>query len=94
MHTSRRPLLLVPSLPVGFGIATQNNLKPDFIRDAQERGLGVMAWTVNSAEEMEMVMMTGVNAIVTDHPEKIAVVSAKVGSLEKMKNSLVRTRSF
>ena len=56
----------------------QNNLKTDFIRDAKDRGLGVMAWTVNSTEEMEMVIMTGVDAIVTDHPEKIPVAAAKV----------------
>lgn len=56
----------------------QNNCKPEFIRDAHARGLGVMAWTVNSAEEMEIVMSTGVDAIVTDHPERIATVSAKV----------------
>lgn len=56
----------------------QNNLKAEFVRDAKDRGLGIMAWTVNSVEEMEMVMMKGVDAIVTDHPERIPAVAAKV----------------
>ncbi|CAM9588702.1 unnamed protein product [Choristocarpus tenellus] len=58
----------------------KHNCTPNFVRDAKERGLGVMAWTVNNCGEMEDLMRSGVDAIVTDHPEKVAPSHAKVAS--------------
>jgi glycerophosphoryl diester phosphodiesterase len=47
-------------------------LDRDLIRGAQERGLGVRAWTVNEAPAAERLIGLGVDGLITDVPGEIA----------------------
>ena len=38
------------------------------MRNCKQRGKEVYAWTVNSSEELESVMMVGVDNVITDDP--------------------------
>jgi glycerophosphoryl diester phosphodiesterase len=42
---------------------------PDLLRFAQERGLAVNAWTVNSKPAINWLLKNGVDGIITDRPE-------------------------
>lgn len=48
-----------------------SELTPDAIRDIQQRGLRVNAWTVNDAETRERLVESGVDAIITDYPHPL-----------------------
>jgi glycerophosphoryl diester phosphodiesterase len=52
-----------------FVSAEQKLLTDDFTRDAHERGLGVMAWTVDDPIRMRELLAMGVDGIVTNRPD-------------------------
>lgn len=45
------------------------NLSAEKVKEAQDQGLKVLAWTVNDSALMNRMMDMGVNGIVTDRPE-------------------------
>lgn len=46
----------------------------ELISDVHSEGLRVFAWTVNDKPEMKRLLQLGVDAIITDYPEKLAAV--------------------
>lgn len=44
-------------------------LTPRFVRQAQGQNIHVHAWTINEREDMERILATGVNGIITDRPD-------------------------
>jgi glycerophosphoryl diester phosphodiesterase len=73
--------LLTDDLPamgagvIGPGIALVR-ARPGIVARAHERGLGVYVWTVNSREDVELVLRLGVDGIISDRP---AYVMARLG---------------
>jgi glycerophosphoryl diester phosphodiesterase len=73
--------LLTDDLPamgagvIGPGIALIR-ARPTIVARAHERGLGVYVWTVNSREDVELVLRLGVDGIISDRP---AYVLARLG---------------
>jgi glycerophosphoryl diester phosphodiesterase len=47
---------------------------PDLVQQAHQSDLHVIAWTVNSADEMRSMMTTGVDGIMTDFPDRLRAV--------------------
>ena len=58
-----------------FGCETwcsdHRDLTPERIGEAQNRGLNVIAWTVNRLEDMQRMREMGVDGIVTDYPDRL-----------------------
>lgn len=50
---------------------------PDYMKDAAKNGLDVNVWTVNEEQYMVMCCQLGVNAIITNYPDKALVVAEK-----------------
>ena len=48
---------------------------PNYMKDAAERGLDVNAWTVNEEIYMQMCCKYGVNAIITNYPDKAMAIA-------------------
>ena len=44
---------------------------PRFVERARRRGLPVQVWTVNRGQDMERLIETGVDGIVTDRPGRL-----------------------
>ncbi len=42
-----------------------------FVRAAHERGFIVFSWTVNEEADMDRVIRLGVDAVITDHPDRL-----------------------
>lgn len=49
----------------------------DFVRDAHNRGLLVIPWTVNDSAEMAALFERGVDGIISDYPDRLAAVWAQ-----------------
>lgn len=47
---------------------------PDVVQRAHQSDLHVIAWTVNSADEMRSMIATGVDGIMTDFPDRLRAV--------------------
>lgn len=45
---------------------------PDFVAAAKKAGVKVIVWTVNSEADAKRMVESGVNAIITDYPDKMA----------------------
>ncbi len=50
---------------------------PSFLEDAHTRSIGVMVWTVNNPSMMRRYLDLGVDALVTDFPERFVAVRLK-----------------
>jgi glycerophosphoryl diester phosphodiesterase len=74
------PLLTDDLPPIGAGIIGPGialvRARPSIVRRAHERGLQVYVWTVNSREDLELVLGLGVDGIISDRP---AYVMARLG---------------
>ena len=68
-----RPPFAAPIL--GPGIATLRE-NPDLVRRAHQRGRRVYVWTVNTPDEVDLVLELGVDGIITDRP---AYVLSRLG---------------
>ncbi|MBU8914084.1 MAG: glycerophosphodiester phosphodiesterase [Spirochaetales bacterium] len=42
-----------------------------FVRVARSRGIAVHVWTVNESEDMERILRTGVDGIISDRPDRL-----------------------
>jgi glycerophosphoryl diester phosphodiesterase len=49
-------------------------ITPELVAAAHEQGLPVVVWTVNDPTEMARHVAFGVDAIVTDHPDRLRTV--------------------
>lgn len=47
---------------------------PELIAEAEERGMKVIPWTINTIEEMKQLLDLGVHGIITDYPDSAAVL--------------------
>lgn len=47
----------------------------DIMRQAEDLGMRVIPWTVNTVDEMKKMIHLGVDGIITDYPDRIAAVS-------------------
>lgn len=64
--------LLVPRTVKGRELVT-----PAFVKAAHGRNLNVSVWTVNAEDEMRQLIRAGVDGIITDYPDRLAVVVGK-----------------
>jgi glycerophosphoryl diester phosphodiesterase len=48
----------------------------EVVRRAHGEGLEVIVWTVNEIEAMNALVARGVDGIISDHPERFALVEA------------------
>ena len=62
-----RPTMDALQVPERFG--RLRVIKPRFVRVARRKGLAVHVWTVNRREDMERILETGVDGIMTDRPD-------------------------
>lgn len=46
----------------------------DFMKDCKEAGIKVHAWTINEEDYMEMACIMGVDAIITNYPDKALAI--------------------
>ncbi len=57
--------------------ALYNLQYPDYMKKAADNGLDVNVWTVNKKEYMQMCCDMGVNAIITNYPDKALKIISK-----------------
>ena len=57
--------------------ALYNLQYPDFMEDCRRYGLDVNVWTVNSTEDLLLCKKLGVNAVITNYPEKARILYAE-----------------
>lgn len=55
------------------------DLRAGDLADAQGRGLRVLVWTVNEPPVMERLIEQGVDGIITDYPDRLRAVMARLG---------------
>ena len=48
-----------------------NNLNPQDLKTAQDLGLQVIPWTVNSPDDMDRLLQWGVDGLITDFPNRL-----------------------
>jgi len=53
------------------------------VRRAHEAGLGVVAWTVNTRQEMRRMLAFGVDGIMTDWPDRLIETIGRTASVEE-----------
>jgi len=58
-------------LSISFGVV--RNL-PDYVREAQEKGLHIHVWTVNSENDIRAALALGVDSIISDYPERVMAI--------------------
>ena len=46
-------------------------LSEGFVKDAQQRGMDVHAWTINETADMQRMIDLGVDGIITDYPDRL-----------------------
>jgi glycerophosphoryl diester phosphodiesterase len=66
----RKELLAASATAVGPGI-TLVRADPEFVSAAHAAGKEVHVWTVNTAEDMDLVRDLGVDVIITDQPDEL-----------------------
>ena len=49
-------------------------LTSEFVEEAQDRGMKVIPWTINTVDEMRKQLEMGVDGIITDYPDSAAVL--------------------
>lgn len=72
--TSEELLDVVPALKAAKTDIWSPNHKwitPEAVKEAQAAGIQVAPWTLNDPEEWETAIAAGVDAIITDYPEKL-----------------------
>ncbi|HOC26350.1 MAG TPA: glycerophosphodiester phosphodiesterase family protein [bacterium] len=62
--------------------AEQSLLSSERIESARARGIRVCAWTVNRVEEIERMITLGVDAIITNYPERFTLAMANLSRKE------------
>ena len=55
-------------------------VSPQFIEDAHRAGLGVQVWTVDTDEDARRLMAWGVDALITDRPDRIVPIAKSCGA--------------
>jgi glycerophosphoryl diester phosphodiesterase len=83
---SARTLALFEGIPVGgvdfllnarpthVGLAF-DSVTPEFVSKLQSNGLTVFTYTVNDLRDFERALKVGVNGIISDYPERLAMVA-------------------
>ena len=56
--------------------ALYNLQYPDLMSDCRRYGLAVNVWTVNTAQDLQLCRDLGVNAVITNYPEKARILYA------------------
>jgi glycerophosphoryl diester phosphodiesterase len=54
-------------------------LTPETITEARSLGLKVIPWTVNERADMERMVRSGINGLITDYPDRLREVMAAAG---------------
>lgn len=74
-----RRKIIQDTLAVGAEVVSPYKLyvTPEFIREAHEKKLLVIVWTVNDSEEMERLIQMGVDGIISDYPNRLKKVWRK-----------------
>jgi glycerophosphoryl diester phosphodiesterase len=64
-----RPVMDAFQVPETSGNLTV--VRPRFVRVARSRGIAIQVWTVNEVEDMERILSSGVDGIITDRPDRL-----------------------
>ena len=54
--------------------AFQHEFMPGLVAESQALGMSVNPWTVNEADDLRRVIDLGVDAIITNHPDRAAAL--------------------
>jgi glycerophosphoryl diester phosphodiesterase len=65
-------LSLWPKLPVGYVIPHHKLVRKSLIDEIQAAGKKILVWTVNATVDMKRFSKWGVDAIISDHPKRLA----------------------
>jgi glycerophosphoryl diester phosphodiesterase len=67
-------------VPVARGLAPHHTgIDATLVARAGERGLAVVAWTVNAPDDIRRMLALGVDAIISDHPARVVAARADAG---------------
>ncbi|MCC5942707.1 MAG: hypothetical protein JJU37_14290 [Balneolaceae bacterium] len=77
-------------LPIHFLSVNQANATSELISRAQQEGMGLFVWTVNSREGMIDAILKGVNGIITDYPELSIAIIEDIGALSTTERLLLQ----
>jgi glycerophosphoryl diester phosphodiesterase len=55
-------------------VARGDLITPDVVEKAHSAGLQVVAWTINETEQMQRLIATGVDGMITDYPDRLLSV--------------------
>ena len=66
-----RPSVLARRAGAAVFICSRSRLRKRHVRDARMHGLAVACYGVNTAEQFRLVMRRGVDAVMTDFPDRI-----------------------
>jgi len=75
----------MPSYAAGMGVdalhpAQYNIQYPHFMEDCRAKGLKVHVWTVNTEEELRFMYRSGVDAVITNYPDRARRVRAEMAA--------------
>ena len=59
-----------------------NLLNPQFMENCRSNHLEVNVWTINTAEQMRLSCKAGVNAIITDYPDKAKQIVTEMAKIQ------------
>ena len=54
-------------------------ITPEFVKEAQSLGLKVLVWTVNEPDDMRRMIGWGVDAVISDYPDRLRTVAGGMG---------------
>jgi glycerophosphoryl diester phosphodiesterase len=65
-----------PKIPEGINTVVMHYkfLNPSFIQAMHARNIGVATYTVNETEDMKKVLNLGVDAVITDYPDRLYAI--------------------
>ncbi len=66
------PKFQVLQMPLEIG--THRLLDRAFIRRAHSRGLKVHAWTINSPAQIEQLLTSGIDGVISDYPDRVTAL--------------------
>ena len=78
---------LMPAFARNLGIgalhpAFYNLLLPDYMKTCRENGIQINAWTIDTLEQMRICCRSGINAMITNYPDKARKVAEEMAKTE------------
>ncbi len=80
----------ITRLPIDFLSVFHQNITPELMRSARNRGQKVYAWTVNDRDHAIAVLEKGVDGIITDYPEMTQSIIGEIAMLSPAERILLQ----